>query len=429
MKLVKYNWLFFGILLLLSNLSNAQVDTAFKKQTINYPTFLGLVGKNNLSYAAEKFNLNISEAGIETSKIFPDPELGFGWFDNGQQRMKMGTGFSSDLSWTLELGGKRKARIDLAKSEAELTKFLLQDYFRNLRADATLNYLSALQNKSLLNVQLSSYQSMNQLAKSDSIRFKLGSIAQVDARQSKLEAGAMFNDVLRAEADWKIALVNLSTLLGKKQTDTLFYPEGDFSKFDRDFNLLQLITTAQNSRTDLLAALQNRTVSQNILKLAKANRVVDLGLSGGVTYASYVYNIVAPTPSYIQFGAGLSVPLKFSNNRPGELRAAYYGALQSEMQYKQVELQIQTEVTQAYLNYLATQKQAQQFKTGLLNEAKAILDGKVYSYQRGETNLLEVLNAQRTYNEVQQNYYQTLFNYAAALVELERVSGIWDINF
>jgi cobalt-zinc-cadmium efflux system outer membrane protein len=43
--------------------------------------------------------------------------------------------------------------------------------------------------------------------------------------------------------------------------------------------------------------------------------------------------------------------------------------------------------------------------------------------------LLEVLNAQRTYNEVQQRYYQTLYSYAAALVELEKAAGIWDINF
>lgn len=35
---------------------------------------------------------------------------------------------------------------------------------------------------------------------------------------------------------------------------------------------------------------------------------------------------------------------------------------------------------------------------------------------------------QRTYNDVQQNYYQSLFNYAAALVNLERSAGIWDIQ-
>ena len=409
--------------------SKAQTDTSFNKKRIVYQNYLALVGKNNLNYVAQKFNVNIAEAGIETAKIFPDPQLEVGGFDNGQRRMSMGYGFNSGLSWTLELGGKRKARIDLAKSEAELSKLLLLDYFRNLRADATLNYLTALQNKLLLDVKISSYQSMNQLAKSDSIRFKLGSITEIDARQSKLEAGTMLNDVFSGEAQWKSTLVSLFLFLGAKQTDTLIYPEGDFSKFDRDFNLLQLITTAQNNRADLLAALQNKVVAQNLLKLAKANRVIDLGLATGATYASSDVNIIAPTPSFTQFNGGISLPLKFSNNHPGELKAAYYYSLQTEIQYKQIELQIQAEITQAYFGYLASKKQVQQFNTGLLTEAKAVLDGKKYSYQRGETSLLEVLNAQRTYNDVQQNYYQTLYNNSATLIELERAAGIWDINF
>jgi cobalt-zinc-cadmium efflux system outer membrane protein len=52
----------------------------------------------------------------------------------------------------------------------------------------------------------------------------------------------------------------------------------------------------------------------------------------------------------------------------------------------------------------------------------------MYSYKRGQSSLLEVLNAQRTYNDVQHDYYGTLHDYAVALVELERAAGIWDIN-
>ena len=56
-----------------------------------------------------------------------------------------------------------------------------------------------------------------------------------------------------------------------------------------------------------------------------------------------------------------------------------------------------------------------------------MVKGKIYSYDRGETSLLEVLNAQRTYDEVRILYIETLYNYAASLVELETSAGIWDI--
>jgi len=426
---IKQKWVTFIILLIFPAVSNAQIDTTFTTVKINYPDFLSLVSKNNLGYAAEKFNVDIAQANTEASKVFPDPELAIGANDTGQRRMQMGYGFSTEVSWTLEMGGKRKARIDVAKSTAELTKNLLEDYFRNLRADATLNYLNSLKQKEIFKVQLNSYSILKNIAATDSIRFKLGSITEIDARQSKLEANSMLNEVYQSEADWKTALLELGTTLGTQKPDTLYLPSGDLTKFDRIFDLNALIITAQNNRADLAAALKNKNVAQNVLKLTKANRVLDLGLSLGVENASVVTNVVAPTPSSNAVSAGITIPLKFSNQNKGELKAAEYGLQQADVLYKQIELQIQTEVRKAWFNYQTVQKQVRQFNTGLLADAKKLLDGKVYSYKRGETTLLEVLNAQRTYNETQLSYHETLFNYAAALVEVEKTAGIWDINF
>ncbi|MCX7743102.1 MAG: TolC family protein [Flavobacteriales bacterium] len=395
----------------------------------DFKSFITQVENNNFQYLAEKQNLSIAEAQVIQAGISPDPEISFGYFDNDNQRTAMGYGFSTELSWTLELGGKRKSRINLAKSELELSNFLLQDFFRNLRAEATVIYLQALLNQMIYEVQLNSYLTVKKLADSDSIRHKLGAINEIDALQSRLEARYMLNNVIQAESEWKKKLTHLSVLTGKQAMDTLIEPQGDFNQFDRNFTLEELITSAKANRPDLLASITNNKVADNFLKLALANRMIDLGLNLSGTYASYTKNIIAPTPSFFQVGAGISLPLKFSNNRPGELQTAYYLKKQNEHLFMHLETQIQSEVLQAYYDYISFQKQVKQFNTGLLKDAKAVLDGKIYSYQRGETSLLEVLNAQRTYNEIQLSYYQTLYDYAAALVELERASGIWDINF
>jgi len=405
------------------------IDTAFAQRSMPYAVYLSLVGKRNLAYVSMKYNLNIAQAAIEMAKVLPDPEIAVGWFDNDHQRTQMGYGFASALSWTLELGGKRQARIDLAQSTAQLTSYMVQDYFRNLRADATLSYLQALKNTFLLRVALSSYESMLRIAQADSVRAQLGSITDIDAQQSKLEAGTLLNDAFQAQADAQTSLAELAVFIGAQQSDTLVAPEGDFSGFDRSFTLQELIITAQNNRADLLAALQNSEVATKFLALTEANRTLDIGLNVGVNHAGYVSNIIAPTPSFTTLSAGLSIPLKFSNQYTGDLQTAHYAKQQADAQYRQIELQIQSEVTKAYFSYIAAQKQVQQYRTGLLSEAKAVLEGKIYSYQRGATTLLEVLNAQRTYNDVQQQYYNVLNNYAAALVELERAAGIWDINF
>lgn len=412
--------------LFITSTLQAQVDTSFAKKQLSYTDFIKQVKENNLEYAAEKFTVNLAEAEVENAKIIPDVE----WTTEGSTNQKhMGNNLETGLNWTVELGGKRKARIDLAKSQVNLNKYLLQDFLRNLYSDASLQFLECILNKNILDVQLNSYKTLSNLAASDSIRYKLGDITLTDSKQSKLEAQFMLNEVYKAESEWKNSLTSLSLIMGKKQKDTLYTAYSTFSNFNRDFVLADLITTAQNNRADLQAALQTKNVSQKMLQLAKANRVMDLGINAGLQFNGKATNEEAPSPYHTGITAGVSIPLRFLNNRKGEVQTAQYSIQKAEVEYKQIELQIETEVTQAYQNYINTKKQMQQFSNGMLSNSKAILEGKIYSYKRGNTSLLEVLDAQRTYNDVQENYYQTLYSYCSALVKLERSVGIWDISF
>ena len=433
MKQTLYKSALIALLLLLGLDISAQTDTIsnnyYVEKPIDYNTYLNLIIDNNLSFAAEKFNVDIAEANVKSAHSFPDPELSFEGTDNGERRMKMGYEFAASLDWTLELGGKRKARIELAKSESEVSKSLLEDFFRNLRAEATLKYLIALRNERLYNSQLEAYNNMQEIARADSLRYQFGEISEVTARQSKLEARTIFNSVLEAESEYQNSMLDLMLLVNKQPGDTILKPIGDFDRFNRDFLLQDLIITAQNNRSDFLAALQNKSVAKRLIDLERANRKIDLGLSVGVEYASYVRNVVAPTPSHTPVSVGISIPLKFSNKHNSELRIAKFNQQQIEYEYAQIENQIEIGVIQAFRQYNSMRRQLKAFNDGILEEAKSILDGRIYSYKRGENSLLEVLDAQRTYNEIQQNYHDTLFKTAAALVELEKSAGIWDISF
>lgn len=407
--------------------AQAPLDTAFRITPVSHAQFLSMVRSSNLSYAAEKFNIQLAQAAIEAAKVFPDPSLTFNWVDNGQKRMKMGYGFNTSVNWVLELGGKRKARSELAVSQLKVTGFLVDDFFRNLRADGTIAYLQVVLQRDILKVTKGSYESMLQLARADSVRYKLGEIKEIDARQSKLEAAAFLNDVYKAEANWKAALITLQTFMGK-HSDTLYSPENSIDMPEKDFSLHELQNVGVQSRSDIMAALKNKDVSGNMLRLAKADRVIDLGLNMGLSNNAAVLNQVSPTPSTAVVSAGITIPLKFSSRYKAELLTAQYSIQQAEMRYKQAEIQVQTEVAAAFYNYVSAKKQVQHYRSGLLEDAQKTLDGKIYSYRAGETNLLDVLNARRTYNTLIQGYHEALNNLGVTLVELERAAGIWDIH-
>jgi len=405
---------------------SAQPAIPFKHKYLTFKEYIEQVKDNNLEYAAEKLNINISEAAIEAAKIFPDPHFLVEFTKDYENRVRNGYDYEAQLINTIETGGKRRARINLMTSEHELTKATVADYFRNLRAEATLVYLDAMKKRQLYLVNTDSYEAMEQLYRADSLRLMLGSIMEIDAYQSKLEAGIIYNDLLQSMSEWKNALARILLMIGSQKIDTLFVPVSHMHDSSRKFLIDTLIAAAINNRADLVAARLNKEISEKNLVLAKKERRMDMDIMVGLTE---IYPQGAGTPSNRGIMAGLDVPLKFSNIYKGDIKIAQARIMQAEEFYNHAGLQIKTEIIEAWELYQGYCRQVENFNQGLIENAENVRKGKIYSYQRGETTLLEVLNAQRTFNEIRTAYYEAHFNMAAALIELERAAGIWDIDF
>lgn len=415
------------LLIYSSFLGNMPVVRAQVRIPLFYTHYMEQVCAGNLAYAAEKLNINLSEAEATAAKVFNDPNLSVSYSNNEDRRLQMGQSVEVELSKTFTFG-KRGAILALAHSENELTQALVADYFRHLRADATISYLEAVKQQELYKVKRNAYENMQTLAASDSIRFTLGQIREVDAMQSRVEAGVLRNELVQAGAELENMFSNLNLLTGQISPDTLYYPEASLHQQMKSFVLADLLMTAGLNRTDVVAALKNREVAARALKVSRRDRNTDVDLSVAVSRNNRVRNEEAPAPPFTGVTAGIAIPLKFSNLNKGAVRAARYREQQAELHYRQALLQVQTEVMQAYRNYQSFTDQVRQYENGLLLRAREVMDGKIYSYNRGEVSLLEVLDAQRTYDEVQARYIETLFEYNVSLVELERASGIWDVK-
>ncbi|MCD7937316.1 MAG: TolC family protein [Tannerellaceae bacterium] len=400
--------IFFSLLPGILPRAQAAEKEGYSHPELTLSEYLQRVGNGNLEYIAEKFNIKIAEAEIIAAKVLPDPEIAF---EAGEDF------YSVELSYDLELGGKRKARVRLARSEAELERLAVEFFFRELSAEAADAFLEALKEKEILQFRRSSYDYMLQLSQSDSIRHRLGEITENDARQSRLEAASLLNEVYEQEANFESALVTLNQYMGRN-ADTLYIPSGHFEVPYREFSLRELTMRALENRLDLMASLKNSEIAMNQLKLAKAERRIDLGLMVGFERD---WNGWLPERDMVK--AGISVPLPFSNTNKGALRSARLAVEKSKVEQQSVELQIEAEVAQAYLAFEAARKQVNQYNTVLLEDAQKLLDGVVYTYKRGETDILEVLIAQRTYNEIREQHIETVKDFRSALIELERACG------
>ena len=404
----------------------AQVDSTGRYKSLTYKEYITRVLNNNLEYKAMKTNADIELANIEAARMFKDPEISFSWTGIHDPAATGNYGLSASMTKTFERPGKRYSRINLAKSESKVVSARIEDFLRNLVADASNDYLDAMKQNFLYRVTMNSYQTMKELSEADSVRLTLGSIKAIDAAQSRIEAGILLNDLLGVDAERKKAFINISNRISTYNADSLYIPASTLDGYQPHFDLNDMINQAVSRRADLAEAKANIDYQESFLKSARNERKADIDVNAG-TSNTYLNNGFPSTASYQVF-AGIAIPIKFSNFNRGSIKSAEFQVGQVELAYKQTEIKVKNEVMQAYIQYQSLEKQVENFNKGLLDQAKKVLNGKVYSYSRGETSLLEVLNAQRTYNDLQISYFETLYSFQQALVELERTCGFTEFD-
>ena len=164
----------------------------------DFSEYMRAVEQHNAAYLAERYNVDIAEANTAAARVFNDPSLSLEYGNNQDWSLQMGQSIDAGLSYAFSLGNIRRARINVARSEEEITRAALDDWFRNLKADATLAWIHAQETHSIMEIKRSSWEGMEQVAASDSLKAVLGDGSPVDARQSRIEARALRAEYLSA---------------------------------------------------------------------------------------------------------------------------------------------------------------------------------------------------------------------------------------
>jgi cobalt-zinc-cadmium efflux system outer membrane protein len=427
------------------------VPTNVRGRGVHFPEYLALVGRANLDLAAERANVPIAVAQIAMAKVFPDPALTAGLAAIDVSNQGAPTASSVGVSETIELGGKRAARVAVAEAGAAGASTALEDFMRGLRATAANAFVDSLATRLVLDRKRLTLDRLERLVGVNEQRLRAGDIGEVALTQSRVEAQRFRGEVVLAEAEVRVADLSLRAQVGTMHgagasgapgtpgtpgtpeaagpgSGQALTPVGDLALPPRHFDVEALIADAKVRRPDVRARQLALEGARAHIRLAHANRWVDLGVNLGWQHSGAGTGGFAQ-PAFDALSALFTVPIPFSHVYRGELDAAQAGELQAAVQVAAAELRVEVDVRQALERYSASLEQIEIYTGSLLTDSEKVLDSILYNYQRGGATLLEVLEAQRTANEVFLAYYDALTNHARALVALEQAAGIWDITF
>ncbi len=391
--------------------------------------YLAEVERTDLDLAAIRYNVPIAEAQIVLAKLFPDPQLTGGIDSYDLTDQKLPTSLIWGLSQTIELGGKRGARIAEARAGVTLAQAQLADFFETLRVNATNAFIDALSARRVLDRKRRTLDSVEKLVAATEQRLRVGDVSPTALWQVKVEAERFRADFVSAEGDVHAADAALELYLGAPAPGQPAHvlPVGELDVSSKKLDPETLVSRAVAARSDLLLALGAEKTAQAHVRVARTSRWVDLSVAAAVTRGPS--DVPAGIPAQRSLGLTLSLPIPFSRRTHGELDAARAAARQAETHTASVRRRIAVEVEQALARYEATRKAVDVYVGEVLTNADKALGATRYSYDRGATRLLELLDAQRTVDDVYLGYAAALADHARALVTLERAAAMWDMDF
>ena len=122
-------------------------------------------------------------------------------------------------------------------------------------------------------------------------------------------------------------------------------------------------------------------------------------------------------------GVTAQIPLFAYNNQRAGISQAEADVKAAEALVKQAEMQAITDVEKAYQAHLTARRKLDLFNSQNLDQVERLRQIATYSYKEGASSLIELLDAQRYYNQALTSYNQARADYQSSLWQLEQATG------
>jgi len=321
--------------------------------------------------------------------------------------------FDLGIGYLFERGQKRQHRLQAARDQTSVTRFLVSDNERTVTFSVASQFINVLLAKSNLDLALENLKSFRNTVDISEARYKAGDISKGDYLKIKVQFLQFQTDVSAARLAKVQALVALRELLGYESVPADYDVAGELTYQALTRNKEDLQMMALNQRPDLRAAQQSVTAAQSLHALAQSNAKRDLG-------ATLLYSHVGGTNA-ASFFTSIQLPI-FDRNQ-GEIARTRHVVSQLQELATTVSETVIGDVAGAYEGVRSNDEIVTLYRSGYLDQAKESRDISEFAYKRGAASLLDFLDAERSYRATQLAYRRSLASYMLALEQLKEAVG------
>ncbi|HLG17944.1 MAG TPA: TolC family protein [Blastocatellia bacterium] len=393
-----------------------QPQAGFLSAPLTLERVIGRFLQRNLSVEAARYRVDAARAEQIAARVRPNPGLTFSAENvkvSGETPFNRLYEASMTYSQTFELGAKRRVRREVADLIVSVAEAELADVLRTRLFEVKRAYYEAVLTRYGLENAAENRKAFDELVRFNQVRFEEGAIAEGELLKVKLERVKFDAALAQAELAGGQAVIRLLNLLGETDFARLDAVAGELSFAPTNLDLATLRDAALNSRPDVKAAELNASLTQRRTALEQARNSMDLTPFVGYKRVGIDNTVLL----------GVTIPLRIlDRNQAGIARAAADEKV-AQTELALVRSRALAEVELAYRAYLTARDQVITIQRELLQQSNESYSIALAAYQEGASELLPLLEAQRTRAEIRQQYYRTLFDYRTAVLQLEQAIG------
>jgi cobalt-zinc-cadmium efflux system outer membrane protein len=319
-----------------------------------------------------------------------------------------------EFSQLIELGGKRTSRVREAQFDRDGTEW---DYqvkrleVLKLTSLAFIDALTAQRNVQLAEENVELTEGAVPVTKK---RVEAGKASDVELVRTNTAVATARIRLSGARRDLETARGNLAAQWGAKKA-TFSSVTGNLDQI-RPIPSLELLKGKLQRNPDLARWMTERQRREATLNLARSEAKPDLTLRAGP-------RLLGASHADLTLVAGFSIPLPLWNRNQGKIAEAEANVAKTADERAAAEAKTYAELNEAYQTLARAAEEVRISRETVLSGAKSAVDQITEGYAAGRFSQLDVLDAQRTYNEAQTEYVKALSDFRKAQAQIEALTS------
>ncbi|MCU1339363.1 MAG: outer membrane protein [Bryobacterales bacterium] len=314
------------------------------------------------------------------------------------------------VAQVLETGGKRIRRVELATENTRRSELEAELSRRQIVSRVSIAYWAAAGDERIRDLLQDEVRSFDRVVQFHRDRVREGAAAEVDLLRIEVERDRLVSSARTAELDSERATIALFREMGKGA-----FPTVEFADTLEQARTVAVVPLDQvlEQRVEIKLARASVDQAQANLRLQQANAKTDPDLHVGYKR----------TLGFDTLYAAVQFPLPIRNRNQGQIEAAIAETRAAESSIAATEAAIRAELESAKRAYESRQKALNDTLRPMRDRAGEVYQIVDAAYRETGSDILRLLDAERTKIETDLLYIRSLSEFQQSAVVLETAQG------